>query len=148
MSETNLAAKPQPKLARPAGSAVKYGAGWPVLHVTSRAESRRGSARASFGGDRVQVGRAFKRLSASWRREVAHCSCVSEMAMHPAYQRIIGLGPAVVPLLLRELERRPDHWFWALKAITGADPVPPEDRGRVGKMTAAWLKWAKEQRLA
>lgn len=45
-----------------------------------------------------------------------------EMAMHPAYQRIIGLGPEVAPLLLRELERQPDHWFWALKALTGADP--------------------------
>jgi hypothetical protein len=59
--------------------------------------------------------------------------------MHPAYQQIIGLGPAGVPLLLRELEREPDHWFWALRAITGEDPVPEEARGRLREMAAAWL---------
>lgn len=65
--------------------------------------------------------------------------------MHSAYQQIIGLGPAVVPLLLAELDREPDHWFWALKAITGADPLPPDGRGRVGEMTQAWLRWGREQ---
>ena len=54
--------------------------------------------------------------------------------MSPSYQRIIGLGSAVVPLLLRELERQPDHWFWALKAITGADPVPAASRGKLHEM--------------
>jgi hypothetical protein len=57
------------------------------------------------------------------------------------------MGTAVVPHLLRELERRPDHWFWALTAITGADPVKPEDRGKLRKMTDAWLRWGKEQGL-
>ena len=48
------------------------------------------------------------------------------------------------PLLLRELERDPDHWFAALKAITGANPADPADRGRIDKLAAAWLKWGKE----
>jgi hypothetical protein len=65
--------------------------------------------------------------------------------MHPAYQQIIGIGPAAVPLLLRELERDVDHWFWALKAITGVDPVPPASRGKVREMAAAWLRWGRDQ---
>jgi hypothetical protein len=55
------------------------------------------------------------------------------------------MGPSAVPLILGELERRPSHWFEALRAITGADPVKPEDCGRLHQMTQAWLDWGKEQ---
>jgi hypothetical protein len=67
------------------------------------------------------------------------------MAMHPAYQRIIGMGPRVVPLILRELRRKPDHWFWALTAITGQDPIRPEDAGDILRMTQAWLDFGERQ---
>ncbi len=40
------------------------------------------------------------------------------MAMLNPYQRIIGIGWPVVPLILDELQREPDQWFWALEAIT------------------------------
>ena len=59
--------------------------------------------------------------------------------------QIIGMGPAVVPLILEELQREPDHWFWALEAITQQDPVPPEARGDVGAMADAWIAWGKQQ---
>jgi hypothetical protein len=62
--------------------------------------------------------------------------------LHPAYQRIIGLGPAAVPLLLRELEHRPDHWFWALKSITGQDPAEGTDS--IGEAARAWMKWGRQ----
>ena len=90
----------------------------------------------------------FQALAETWRREVQFLSSVTEMVLHPAYQRIIGMGTAVVPHLLRELECRPDHWFWALTAITGVNPVKPEDRGKLRKMAEAWLTWGKEQGLA
>ena len=45
----------------------------------------------------------------------------------------------------RELEREPDHWFWALEAITQENPVPPEAAGRVAKMAEAWIAWGKQQ---
>ena len=53
-------------------------------------------------------------------------------------------GPQAVPLLLRELEQRPNHWFAALKSLTGVDPVHSSDRGRIGPMTEAWIAWGKE----
>jgi hypothetical protein len=89
----------------------------------------------------------FQALLRQWKADVGPLSSVTEMAMHPAYQRIIGLGREAVPLLLRELAKEPDHWFWALKAITGVDPVEPAHRGRVKDMADAWLLWGKEQRL-
>jgi hypothetical protein len=67
--------------------------------------------------------------------------------MHPAYQQIIGMGVDALPLILRELEREPDHWFWALEAITGENPVPPTDRGRLNEMARAWLRWASEHSI-
>jgi hypothetical protein len=84
----------------------------------------------------------FRDLVRQWKEE-ALTSSVSEMATHPAYQQIIGMGKEVLPLLLEELRREPDHWFWALKSITGEDPVPPADRGKLQAMTQAWLDWAE-----
>jgi len=65
------------------------------------------------------------------------------MTRHPAYQQIIALGPPVIPLILRELRERPDHWFWALNAITGEDPVGPEDD--FDQAVEAWLRWGRER---
>jgi hypothetical protein len=66
--------------------------------------------------------------------------------MCPSYQRIIGMGGRVVPLILREMENEgddPDHWFWALEMITGADPVPVEAYGDTVQMAQAWHSWAE-----
>ena len=69
------------------------------------------------------------------------------MAMLKPYQRIIGMGWPVVPLLLDELQRQPDQWFWALEAITDEDPVPPEAAGNVDLMAQAWINWGARQGL-
>src|SRR5436309_15549865 len=76
----------------------------------------------------------FRALAAQWKAETAFLSSTSAMAAHPAYQAIIALGPPVVPLLLQDLQREPAHWFEALKAITGEDPVAPQDWGRIPAM--------------
>lgn len=94
---------------------------------------------------RPELERVFHELADAWRDDTRFLSSVPDRIMHPAYQRIIGLGPAVVPLLLEDLERQPTHWFWALKAITGADPVPGEDAGAIRKMADAWLEWGRRR---
>ncbi|MBI2304720.1 MAG: N-6 DNA methylase [Chloroflexi bacterium] len=92
------------------------------------------------GGDQE-----FDRLTDTWERERPRGVDIAEMAMHPAYQRIIGMGPRAIPLLLRRLQQKPGHWFWALHAITGANPVPLEDQGNIDAMSAAWLAWGKQR---
>jgi len=89
----------------------------------------------------------FADLAETWRRETAHLSSTTQIAMHPAYQRIVGLGTPALPLIMAELERSGGQWFWALRAITGADPVRPDHRGRVREMAAAWLEWGRDQGL-
>ncbi len=92
-------------------------------------------------GDRAR----FEALAAQWRKDTAHLSSVAQLAMHPAYQRIIGLGERALPFLFQDLNREPSHWFWALRAITGANPVPESAKGNVAAMTAAWLDWGSSR---
>jgi len=87
----------------------------------------------------------FRQQVALWKKERGPYSSSARLAEHPAYQQIIAMGPEVVPLLLWELEREPDHWFRALHVLTGADPVPPESRGQIREMAAAWLRWGRDQ---
>ena len=85
----------------------------------------------------------FRDLVALWKRERGPHSSSARLAEHPAYQQIIQMGPEVVPWLLRELEKEPDHWFRALYALTGMDPVPVESRGKIREMAEAWLQWGR-----
>ncbi len=94
---------------------------------------------------RESLDQKFQSLAETWRRETAHFSSITQIAMHPAYQHIIGFGQEAIPLILRELQKNPDQWFWALKAISGVDPVPQSERGRVRNMAEIWLRWGKEE---
>ncbi len=96
--------------------------------------------------DQTEIAHRFAVLAARWREETRALSSVSQIAMHPAYQEIIGMGGEVVPFILEEVAREPNHWFWALRAITGEDPILPTQRGRVGEMAAAWVAWGRAQR--
>lgn len=91
--------------------------------------------------ERVQK---FQNLTAQWRRETRHCSLISDIVLNTAYQQIIGMGNPVVGLILQDLKQQPDHWFWALRSITGKNPIQLEDRGRLPQMAAAWLAWGRQ----
>jgi hypothetical protein len=93
----------------------------------------------------VALEETFHRLANVWQTAVAHHSSSSKRDNHPAYKAIIALGPPVVPLLLRDLELNRRHWFTALTAITGADPVSEDDAGKILKMVETWLRWGKEK---
>lgn len=86
----------------------------------------------------------FAEALANWRRDCQAISSISKITRHPSYQAIIGLGEPVVPLLLREMERRPDHLAPALVAITGENPIKPEAVGKIEQMAAAWVRWGHE----
>ena len=87
----------------------------------------------------------FNHLKAEWDENTSMLSSITEIAMHPAYQQIIGMGPSAIPLILQTMKTEPGHWFWALKSITGEDPVLPEHRGRIKEMTEDWLNWGRRQ---
>ena len=85
------------------------------------------------------------RLLARWREQTAYLSSSSQITGHSAYQELIALGSPALPYLFRDLEQTGDgHLSRALTALTGADPVPAEDRGKIREIVDAWLKWARE----
>src|SRR6266496_3916891 len=71
----------------------------------------------------VSLKQEFERLAAKWKEETAFHSSLSIKYTHPAYQRIIGMGLMGLPLVLRDLERNPERWFYALKFMAGEDPA-------------------------
>ncbi len=93
----------------------------------------------------VSLRERFRMLAEKWREECKWSSSLNELAMHPAYQQIIGLGPDAIPILLEEMQRKPDHWSWALRAISGENAVKDEHRGDVELMANDWIEWGKQQ---
>jgi hypothetical protein len=90
------------------------------------------------------IERQFTQLASQWEAETDMMSNLSQKVLHQAYQQIIGMGEKVIPLLLKELKRQPGHWFWALSAITGVNPVKSENRGRIRRMAQDWLEWGHD----
>lgn len=89
----------------------------------------------------------FRRLEQRWRADTLFLSDAEKIIAHPAFQEIIGLGHAVIPLLMHQLEESPQLWVWALPRITGVNPVSPSDNGNIRKMSEAWLVWGRAQGL-
>ena len=86
----------------------------------------------------------FERLADQWVEETQFISSSTALILNGAYQQIIGMGEAVLPLIFKRLETQGGHWFWALKHITGEDPLSPDDAGNYAKMREAWLTWGRE----
>ena len=89
----------------------------------------------------------FRRLEAQWKADTEFLSDAGKIINHPAFRAIIALGEEVVPFMLRDLERQPSLWVWALPEITGESPVPASDGGNIRKMSDAWLKWGRAKGL-
>jgi hypothetical protein len=48
----------------------------------------------------------FQMLKKQWYKEKGITSLAVKMALCPSYQKIIGMGPSVVPFILRELKNK------------------------------------------
>ena len=117
------------------------------LPVTSAAAPRTLSRPRPAELPKDELRQRFRLLADRWREETEFHSAISALYMHPAYQEIIGMGPAVLPLLLEDLATTRSDWFWALRAISQENPVPAEDRGKINRMTDRWLTWGHERGL-
>lgn len=87
----------------------------------------------------------FCKLKKRWESDTAYLSSVSEIVLHSSYQQIIGIGKEAIPLILNEMVKKPGHWFWALNAITGVNPISQEKEGKIKEMTKAWLNWGRQE---
>jgi hypothetical protein len=118
------------------GAAVLVVIGNPTINLSYSGNSR------IVGRTAFDYEQKFRLLADRWRRETRRLSSVTQMALHPAYQKIIGMGWSAVPLILREMQERGGHWLWALHAITDEDPAPEGATFR--EAVQAWLEWGRE----
>lgn len=99
--------------------------------------------------DELSILEQFLAHAEQWTKETLHFS-TTERFFNEHHRQIVEMGEAVVPILLKDLVdglERPEgvtHWFWALKLITGEDPVPEKERGKIEQMALAWIQWGKE----
>lgn len=95
----------------------------------------------------VDSGERFEALRRCWREDVAGLSDLREIVAHPAYEAIIAMGREVVPWVLRDVARGAGHWHVALHTITGEQPVPVDDAGRLRAIRDHWLAWGRSRNL-
>lgn len=95
---------------------------------------------------RVDDRTLFEELKHDWIKERRFSSNIDSFLACPSYLRIIGLGWRMVPFIIEEL-REPNRppWRPALEAITGINPVPPEDKGNNYVIAKSWEDWYLEQ---
>ena len=86
----------------------------------------------------------FESFALTWGIDNRHNSNAQDIAQHPSYQRIVGMGKDALPMIFKQMRKKPGHWFLALQAITGINPVAPENRGDIVAMTGDWLKWGSD----
>jgi hypothetical protein len=88
----------------------------------------------------------FKGHIEKWKKETRHWSSLARILLHPSYMRIIALAGKIphhegAKLLLIELAEEPRHWFRALEAVTGENPVRPEYD--FDQSVEAWLDYGE-----
>jgi hypothetical protein len=85
----------------------------------------------------------FERLKKEWEDSTTtkFSSSMNDICTQASYQTIIGMGEKAIPFIIEDWQTTNNHWFWALRCITEADPVPVEDRGKIAKMKEHWLKY-------
>lgn len=86
----------------------------------------------------------FRDLADWWREGTAFLSSPREKATHPAYERIIAMGPMVVPFILEDLRDNGGDWYIALRKLA---TDPPQITSETARSTQAvvetWLEWGR-----
>lgn len=87
----------------------------------------------------------FLFASNTWKQNLMFSSLSHNLLSNRAYQDIIVMGKKALPFIYEDMKKNgPNDWFIALNIITGIDPVSPENRGYMEKMTLDWIRWIED----
>lgn len=86
---------------------------------------------------------AFNDSVAEWFSQTWMIASPEDKFNHPAYQRIIEMGNKVLPFIFDEFQEEPFNWFFALRRITGENPVQPGSSYE--ETVKAWLRWGEKR---
>ncbi len=89
----------------------------------------------------------FRQLIRQWREESGGYSSPRKIISSQAYQQVIAMGEAAVPLILKEIQAGRGMFLeYALGKITGADATDESMQGQVELINEAWLKWGRDNK--
>lgn len=92
----------------------------------------------------------FIYLTKSWKNETMMSSITADKIKNLNYQTIIGLGVTfkekIIYLILMDLEEDVEYWHYALKSITGDNPVPKGMANDLDTVRRYWLAWGKDNK--
>jgi hypothetical protein len=132
--------------------------GWQILPATRDAFSCGDATRAWIsvlakaavlqdGKDERTLKQKFLDQAQKWGDETRHLSSPGQKMLHPSYQAILGMGQEhkdeIIDLLIQDMKDNRRQWFWALSYLAQANPIKPEDAGRIDRMINAWVRWAE-----
>jgi hypothetical protein len=83
----------------------------------------------------------FEALAEAWDNERPGSSIINYESF--AHHQIIGMGPAVIPLLLDRLRLGEGHWVYALTCIAGEQAHEESMNGDSDRVIQAWLDWGR-----
>ena len=88
----------------------------------------------------------IRRLVEEWEEDVAVHSSTTIILAHPNHAKLVAMGMEAVPHIITLMRER-SHLVlsFVLHEITGEQPIPPEDAGRVRRINEHWLKLAEEK---
>jgi hypothetical protein len=95
--------------------------------------------------EKAELETIFNGLSKIWKDATGGLSLTTRRFSHPTYKAILRLGPEAVPLMLKELQQRPDWWFDALEFLTKENPAKPTDSFE--DAVSAWIDWGITKNL-
>lgn len=84
----------------------------------------------------------FNELAGQWYKETRKLSSIHQIILHPAYQKIIGMGEQALPLIFKELKKSRGHWLWALHMIVRKDHAEKGQNFR--QAVDSWLEWGEQ----
>lgn len=126
---------------------VYAGRSWAATNMAFHVAVSNVSSALAFPGwsEADEIKEQFEDWADEWHDETGHLSSPEQIAVHDAYQHIIGMGDKAVPLILNDLRTRGGFWFWALGAITNASPAPDAAAGDMFAIRDAWLTWGRQR---
>jgi len=90
----------------------------------------------------------FNELANQWRKDIGYKSSLRRIVFNRAYLAIMLMAVdddrhrrLITRFILEELRDRGGHWFWALHAITGANPAGLNND--FDAVRDAWMQWGK-----
>lgn len=126
------------------------GVGQPLVHSWRLADSaavpmvlRTGTT--SSANTPISLSQQFEVLVEIWRNETGMYSMDTRKVSHPAYLRIISMSHQAIPLILNELRERGGHWYQALEAILGYNPIRIAGTVSIRELKEKWLDWGRQQ---